>query len=86
MREQTLILDSDLDYDPNWQDRALCPQTDPEAFHPDRGGSTREAKMVCVGCGVRGECLAYALAHNERFGIWGGLSERERRKLKLHIS
>ena len=65
-----------------WQERALCAQTDPEAFFPEKGGSTREAKKVCVSCEVRGECLDYALAHDERFGIWGGLSERERRKLK----
>jgi WhiB family redox-sensing transcriptional regulator len=65
-----------------WQERALCAQTDPEAFFPEKGGSTREAKKVCAGCEVRGECLEYALAHDERFGIWGGLSERERRKLK----
>jgi WhiB family redox-sensing transcriptional regulator len=65
-----------------WQERALCAQTDPEAFFPEKGGSTREAKKVCLGCDVRGDCLEYALAHDERFGIWGGLSERERRRLK----
>ncbi|GGM66472.1 hypothetical protein GCM10012275_41250 [Longimycelium tulufanense] len=66
----------------DWQERALCAQTDPEAFFPEKGGSTREAKRICAGCEVRAECLEYALAHDERFGIWGGLSERERRKLK----
>ena len=66
----------------SWQDRALCAQTDPEAFFPEKGGSTREAKRVCTSCDVRADCLEYALAHDERFGIWGGLSERERRKLK----
>ena len=65
-----------------WQDRALCAQTDPEAFFPEKGGSTREAKRVCQSCDVRAECLEYALAHDERFGIWGGLSERERRRFK----
>jgi WhiB family transcriptional regulator, redox-sensing transcriptional regulator len=68
-----------------WQDRALCAQTDPEAFFPEKGGSTREAKKICLGCEVRNECLEYALAHDERFGIWGGLSERERRRLKRGI-
>lgn len=68
--------------EPSWQDRALCAQTDPEAFFPEKGGSTREAKRVCRSCEVRAECLEYALAHDERFGIWGGLSERERRRLK----
>ena len=65
-----------------WQERALCAQTDPEAFFPEKGGSTREAKRICTGCEVRAECLEYALAHDERFGIWGGMSERERRRLK----
>ena len=65
-----------------WQQHALCAQTDPEAFFPEKGGSTREAKAVCQSCSVREECLEYALAHDERFGIWGGLSERERRRLR----
>ena len=69
-----------------WQDRALCAQTDPEAFFPEKGGSTREAKKVCGGCEVKAECLEYALENDERFGIWGGMSERERRKLKRAAS
>jgi len=68
-----------------WQERALCAQTDPEAFFPEKGGSTREAKRVCTGCEVRTECLEYALENDERFGIWGGLSERERRKLRRRV-
>jgi len=67
-----------------WQGRALCAETDPEAFFPEKGGSTREAKRICSGCEVRAQCLEFALAHDERFGIWGGLSERERRRLKRH--
>ena len=70
------------DEEESWQDRALCAQTDPEAFFPEKGGSTREAKKVCTGCEVKAECLEYALANDERFGIWGGLSERERRRIK----
>ncbi|SDJ33960.1 transcription factor WhiB [Frankineae bacterium MT45] len=66
----------------SWQERALCSQTDPEAFFPEKGGSTREAKRICTGCEVRTECLEYALLNDERFGIWGGLSERERRRMK----
>ena len=68
-----------------WQDQALCAQTDPEAFFPEKGGSTREAKRICVGCEVKAECLEYALLQDERFGIWGGLSERERRRLKRQV-
>ena len=65
-----------------WQSEALCAQTDPEAFFPEKGGSTRDAKRVCGACNVRSECLEYALTNDERFGIWGGLSERERRRLR----
>lgn len=75
-------LNPEVDAELTWQERALCAQTDPEAFFPEKGGSTREAKRVCLSCDVRGECLEYALGHDERFGIWGGLSERERRRLK----
>ncbi|QCP06516.1 WhiB family transcriptional regulator [Brevibacterium sp. CS2] len=69
----------------SWQDQALCAQTDPEAFFPEKGGSTREAKKVCASCEVRTQCLEYALENDERFGIWGGLSERERRRLKKQV-
>ncbi|HLP23577.1 MAG TPA: WhiB family transcriptional regulator [Microbacteriaceae bacterium] len=65
-----------------WQADSLCAQTDPEAFFPEKGGSTRDAKKICASCEVRVECLEYALQNDERFGIWGGLSERERRKLR----
>ncbi len=64
-----------------WQERALCAQTDPEAFFPEKGGSTRgrSASALPARSAPRPE---YALANDERFGIWGGLSERERRKMK----
>ncbi|CAN2213726.1 Transcription factor WhiB [Candidatus Nanopelagicaceae bacterium] len=78
----TIQLASGENMELSWQERSLCAQTDPEAFFPEKGGSTREAKRVCQSCDVRQECLEYALAHDERFGIWGGLSERERRRLK----
>ena len=79
-------IDDDLATDEDqWQERALCAQTDPEAFFPEKGGSTREAKRICQGCEVRDACLEYALANDERFGIWGGLSERERRRIKRGI-
>jgi WhiB family transcriptional regulator, redox-sensing transcriptional regulator len=78
---ELFLLDGDAE-EAGWQERALCAQTDPEAFFPEKGGSTREAKKVCLTCEVRDDCLEYALMNDERFGIWGGLSERERRKLK----
>lgn len=67
--------------DEPWMVNALCRETDPEAFFPEKGGSTKEAKRICGLCAVSGECLTYALERGERFGIWGGLSERERRRL-----
>ncbi len=69
-----------------WQADALCAQTDPEAFFPEKGGSTRDAKKVCGVCPVKQQCLEYALANDERFGIWGGMSERERRRLRKKSS
>jgi WhiB family redox-sensing transcriptional regulator len=76
----------DVEEELRWQENALCAQTDPEAFFPEKGGSTREAKRICTTCAVRSECLEYALGNDERFGIWGGLSERERRRLKRKVS
>lgn len=64
-----------------WQDSALCAETDPEAFFPPPGGSARDAKNICTRCEVRTECLQYALDHNEKFGVWGAMTERERRKV-----
>jgi WhiB family redox-sensing transcriptional regulator len=68
--------------DDNWQDRANCLGVDPDLFFPERGASTREAKEVCRGCTVRSDCLEFALCNGEKFGIWGGLSERERRRIR----
>jgi WhiB family redox-sensing transcriptional regulator len=64
----------------------VCAQIDPDLWFPEKGGSTREAKKTCVGCPVRTECLAFALDNDERFGIWGGMSERERRRLVKGIA
>lgn len=66
-----------------WESQGICGQTDPEAFFPEKGGSTREAKRICMSCGVSEECLRAALANDERYGIWGGKSERERRRLNI---
>jgi WhiB family redox-sensing transcriptional regulator len=64
-----------------WQMFALCAETDPETFFPEKGGRVTPAKQVCMGCEVRTQCLEYALDNDERYGIWGGKSERERRRL-----
>ena len=68
--------------DDSWRLSALCAETDPEAFFPEKGGSVLAAKRVCAACPVQAECLQFALTQDVRFGIWGGLSERERRRLR----
>ena len=70
------------DLDMSWQEFANCLGVDPDLFFPERGASTREAKEVCRGCVVRYGCLEYALQNGEKFGIWGGMSERERRRIR----
>ncbi|MCY3849681.1 MAG: WhiB family transcriptional regulator [Acidimicrobiaceae bacterium] len=65
-----------------WQNYANCLGVDPDLFFPERGASTREAKEVCRGCVVQDECLEFALRNGEKFGIWGGKSERERRRVR----
>ena len=73
---------SSADGERRWQEEANCLGVDPDLFFPERGASTREAKAVCRSCEVRVDCLEYALAHGEKFGIWGGMSERERRRIR----
>jgi WhiB family redox-sensing transcriptional regulator len=90
-KEERLFLGSPLwsgtSYDflvtpPQWSEGAVCAQTDPEVFYPDKGGSTTAAKRICRGCPVMAECLQYAVDNRETFGVWGGLSPRERQALR----
>ncbi len=67
---------------PEWFGDALCAEVDPALFFPKKGGSTRDAMGICGRCEVRETCLEYALDHGERHGIWGGKSERDRRKIE----
>jgi WhiB family transcriptional regulator, redox-sensing transcriptional regulator len=66
----------------SWQDYANCRGADADLFFPERGASTRKAKSICGECQVRAECLDFAIEIGEKFGIWGGMSERERRKVR----
>lgn len=66
----------------SWQDYANCRGADADLFFPERGASTRKAKAICAECQVRQECLEFAIQIGEKFGIWGGMSERERRKIR----
>lgn len=68
--------------DRSWQEFSNCLGANPDLFFPERGASTREAKEVCRNCVVQNDCLEYALANSEKFGIWGGMSERERRRIR----
>lgn len=71
---------------PEWMERAQCQGTDGEAFFPERGGSTRAAKRICRRCEVRSECEAFALGKDIKFGVWGGLSERQRSRMKRRVA
>ncbi|HEY1645300.1 MAG TPA: WhiB family transcriptional regulator [Candidatus Saccharimonadales bacterium] len=65
----------------SWRSRAKCRGYDPDFFHPEEGGDVDGNKKFCFGCPVIDECLEYALEHREQRGIWGGTSERQRRRI-----
>jgi WhiB family redox-sensing transcriptional regulator len=69
-----------------WQDYSNCAGADADLFFPERGASTRKAKAICNACQVKAECLEFAIQQSEKFGIWGGLSERERRRIRKERS
>ena len=68
-----------------WMLHARCRSLAPGEFFPSDGVGVDKARRICAQCTAQPECLEYALANDERFGIWGGLSERERRKLKRQV-
>lgn len=65
-----------------WREAAVCASVGTEPFFPEKGASAREARAVCAVCPVRAACLRYAIEHDERHGIWGGLTEHQRRRLR----
>lgn len=72
-------------YDFDWREAALCAQGDPDEFFPGRGASVKQLKEQCGRCKVRDECLETALAvdsDKDDHGVWGGTTERERRKMR----
>lgn len=71
---------------PEWHQQALCAQTDPDAFFPENGFTSADARKVCGRCPVRDECLQWALDHNETWGVWGGVSARGRRDMRRSIA
>jgi len=65
----------------SWRQRAACRGVDPDVFYPVSDEEAEEAKSICRVCPVREACLEYALANRERDGVWGGATERERRRM-----
>jgi WhiB family redox-sensing transcriptional regulator len=78
----TMLIETITPPSPDWQDEALCAQTGGDFFFPEPGSSVREAKRICGLCPIRSACLDYALDNDERFGVWGGLSEKERLEIR----
>ena len=75
----TIVIDQELD----WRHDAECIRyVGIVDFFPARGESAREAKSICATCSVREQCLEYAMRWDQLCGVWGGLSERERRQLR----
>jgi WhiB family transcriptional regulator, redox-sensing transcriptional regulator len=68
-----------FDHSP-WRENALCARISPEPFFPEKSDRGATAKQICHQCPVRGECLEQAVRDNERYGIWGGMSRRERER------
>lgn len=64
-----------------WRQRAACRGVDPDIFYPASDEEAEAAKAICAVCPVREACLEYALANRERDGVWGGATERERRRI-----
>ncbi|MFE7868813.1 WhiB family transcriptional regulator [Micromonospora humida] len=75
-----------IDALPAWHAQANCRGTDTDEFYPDKGGTTRTAKRICARCTVQAECRQDAIDRREPFGVWGGLSERERRQVRRQAS
>jgi len=70
----------------DWRDRAACRNIDTATFYRHRGESIEDAREVCRRCPVRAECLDYALSTGQKYGVWGGMSERQRRLMKARAS
>ena len=67
---------------PDVRFRGACSTEDADLFYPEKGQPTRAAKRICGGCKVRAKCLEYAIAADEQYGVFGGKSTRERRRLR----
>ena len=64
-----------------WRQRAACRGVEPDIFYPVTDEDAEDAKAICEGCDVRQLCLEWALTNREHDGVWGGATERERRRI-----
>ncbi|MFM8943750.1 MAG: WhiB family transcriptional regulator [Actinomycetota bacterium] len=69
-----------------WQDRAACHGVDPDVFFPVSEEEAGPALAYCIGCDQRADCLAWALKNGERYGVWGGLTEQQRRRIARYVA
>lgn len=70
----------------DWQDDAICNQTDPEAFYPEKNTTGEDAKRICHGCPVRVECLSDALFTGDEWGVWGGFTGNQRTPMRVRVN
>jgi WhiB family redox-sensing transcriptional regulator len=71
-----------IEWDKEWAEQAKCKDLDTEVFFPGRGEAVAPIKLICNVCPVVKPCLEYAMKSGEKFGVWGGTSERERRRIR----
>jgi WhiB family redox-sensing transcriptional regulator len=70
----------------HWQDRAACFGIEPDLFFPVSEDVAGPALAFCCSCRIREECLAWALKNGERYGVWGGLTEQQRRRMQRRVA
>ncbi|MGH9278801.1 MAG: WhiB family transcriptional regulator [Acidimicrobiales bacterium] len=68
-----------------WKQAAACKGTAANVFFPDTDASAKAAKAICARCMVRSNCLEVALRNKERHGVWGGMTERERARIRRNL-
>jgi len=70
----------------SWADSGRCAGFDPELFFPERGQDAGPAKALCRECPVRSQCLSWAIDSGQKYGIWGGMTESQRRRLRRPVA
>ena len=80
------VLPADLSPPDVWQERSACFGIDPDVFFPISEEEAGPALAFCSACTIRSECLSWALKNGERYGVWGGLTEQQRRRLTRQVA